>query len=180
MFASNAPGTVLSLLTEAISIQCPPDMPDVLAQLKGLLQSSEIIYLLRQIICSSQPDMSNIRDILSLSMESQFGAFWVDSLLDPQTCLHLRNMTLHGKIGAIIGNLDELSLDFSSLALQAFQRQRLSTSDHIERFVIAMLDHFVEAGSLNRLKPIHYELLMELELDTRRQVCCDTTFIVFS
>ena len=87
MFATNAPSTVLDLLTEAISIQCPSDMPDTLAQLKGLLQSSQIVYLLRQIICISQPEMSYIRNILSLSMESQFGAFWVDSLLDPQHCL---------------------------------------------------------------------------------------------
>jgi hypothetical protein len=87
MFVNTSSSTVLNLLAEAISIQCPPDLPDVLAQLKGLLQSSEVVYLMRQIICASEPELSRIREILSLSMESQLGAFWVDSLLDPEQCI---------------------------------------------------------------------------------------------
>jgi hypothetical protein len=82
----------------------------------------------------------------------------------------LHNMALHGKIGAILSNVDELSLNICSLALHAFQRKTLITSDHMEQLIIAILDHFVDVGSSNRLKSIHYELLMELEPASKRKV----------
>jgi hypothetical protein len=78
---------MLSLLAENLPIECSPGSLDITHSPKRLLGSPIVTTLLKSTICASPAHLSQVQDILVMSMRSEHTSAWIEKLLDPNDLL---------------------------------------------------------------------------------------------